>query len=71
MLAQQHAAAGCFRAPGLASEWIHGILCILINFLREQFLCLGFLGFPFDHRRERTFKFALIHSRANDPGFNS
>jgi hypothetical protein len=41
------------------------------RFLREQFLHLGFLGFPFDHRRERTFEFALIQSRSNDPGFSS
>jgi hypothetical protein len=54
--------------PGSASEWIYGILCIVIDFSRVQFL---YLGFPFDRRRERTIEFALIQSRANDPVFNS
>ena len=46
-------------------------VCIVIDFSSVQFKYLGFLGFPFDRRRERTVEFALIQSRANDPGFNS
>ena len=45
--------------------------CIVIDFSSVQFLYLVFLGFPFDHRREQTVEFALIQSRANDPGINS
>jgi hypothetical protein len=38
--------SGLLLGPGLASEWIYEILCILTDFI---ILYLGF-RFPFDHR---------------------